>query len=117
MFGTFSFYATKRIRCDKNRKFVVERTAFFQVFPGGLWDDHETVTLTFPGGPPIPQPASTAAQAWENDYPPRSPAFDIQLNGPSGTDTVSKSNSGACKSVACQTFSYNASLEAVPQLN
>lgn len=113
--GTFTVQATKRIRCDKNRQFVIERHAFLYIHPFGLWADAENVQLAVNGTPAGTEPAAAASQAWANDYSDSKQRFEFELGGQTPNQTISKSDSGACNGMECQTYSYSATLDATPQ--
>src|SRR5206468_1270976 len=67
MFGDpFGISATKHVRCDKNKHFIVERHAYVYVHPFGLWSDPENVTLAFQGAPPVTEPSSAGGESWQN---------------------------------------------------
>jgi hypothetical protein len=117
MYGEgFSVQATKRIRCDKNRHFVIERHAFFYIHPFGLWADAENIQLAVNGTPAATEPAAAASQAWANDFSDRKQLLQFELGGQTPQETISKSDGGTCHQPECQTYSYNATLEATPQL-
>jgi hypothetical protein len=72
--GTFqidfmSLQAVTRVRCDKNRRFVVEHTVTLNVFGPGMWDDHTPATIAVDGVPEEQLPLADAAESWDNTYP------------------------------------------------
>jgi hypothetical protein len=110
-------WATRRVRCDKNHHFVVERHTYLLVKPGGMWADKEQIQIAVNGnnaGPP--EDASHASNAWANDYGLGSTTPRLQLE--IGGAPFEKSDSGKCSGVTeCTTFSFTASLAATALVN
>ena len=100
-------WVVRKVRCDKDRHFVVDRTVFLDINTLGLWDDHEQVQLAVNGNPAGQEPDAVAAIAWGQDYHSRGQRITMQLD----KDTISKARSGNCDFAGeCSTFSYSATL-------
>ncbi len=110
-------WATRRVRCDKNHHFIVERHTYLLVKPAGMWADTEKIQIAVNGnngGPP--EDASHAASAWGSDYGlgGSTPRLQLEIGGA----PFEKSDSGKCSGVTeCVTFSFTASLAATALVN
>jgi hypothetical protein len=103
--------ATRRVHCDKNRQFSYERHTYLFLDPVGIWDDHETVTIS-DGGVTVPEPDSVAATAWVQALAASEKPQLIQLE--IGKDAFTKQSSGTCTVAGgdyCSTFAFNATLK------
>ena len=125
----------RRVRCDKNRHFVVEHFDYLFIQPYGLWNDNETVTVAG-GSIEVPYTFGFAADGWGERYPTKVPTsapldptnyvvMRVSPVKPEGTDDwlpgvgpqATKAASGSCvvgTSVnlqECSSYSFNATFE------
>jgi hypothetical protein len=116
--GTFqiefmSLQAVTRVRCDKNKKLVVEHTVTLNVFPPGMWDDHETDTFLFDGAPVSQIPGAVAAEAWAETFA-RTNNVANPIAVPLDETPVPRSSHGPCTVIGaageCTSYTYSARL-------
>ncbi len=114
-----NFDAVRKVRCDKNRHLVVERTTFALIGMDQLWVDSEPVAVTVGGQSGSPIANSTAGDAWANIYPafPKPPRERLQITP--AVPPFTKSAGGACGGLAleCTTYSFSATLAVAPVMN
>lgn len=123
----------ERIRCDKNKHFIIEHFAYLFLQPSAIWDDDVTVNVE-DAGIKIPYPFSFMADGWVEQFAarpdptkPLNPAAYIVMRvspeHPESPDTwlpgvgskAEKSASGSCTKFAganeCRDYKFSASFE------
>jgi hypothetical protein len=102
-------WVTRQIRCDKNRKFVIDRKAYADINANGLWNDTEGVTIAMNGFSFPGTPASVASASWQQTV---TSAATRRVTMQLDVDTVERTYNGPCNGIAeCATVSLESKLK------